>query len=253
MKSFLVVLLCWYLSIYGSQAFFSPIVKPIRYATRISSEGNKKTLSTPPAIVPRPDPSVLLSAQEDSMQRVGFVSIVATILAGTVIGINIMTAIEYVLPDGWYAAWRDWTWSLPLGIIYTAAGVSHFALKDAFVSIVPPKGTWGGLWQVPSPGAEALGLTYAEYHNAWVGICEIGGGVLLITSQLHLTQIPVQYPALLLFLLTIVVTPANIYMYTHDAIMEGKDVPLIPYPDGHYIRGFMQCFLLTLFWKLAFH
>lgn len=154
-----------------------------------------------PAEFDRPDPSILISARPGTEQQDSVFAISGAVFAGTFLVVSLLSGFEDLLPNGWFAAWRDYTWPLGLGLIFTAAGVSHFTVARAFCNIVPPYGCWGGLWRVPAPGAEALGLSYEEYHCYWTGVAEVLGGLWLIASGLGIVDVSPKVPSALLGLL----------------------------------------------------
>ena len=146
--------------------------------------------------------------------------------------------LESALPDGWYSAWQG-TWPVPLGLIFTAAGVAHFTMLEGFCNIYPGRGAWG-FWYLPGT---------ASFHVKWTGVAEIAGGVGLALGGLGVGPMGLmQASAAGLVALTLAVTPANIYMFTHGAQFPvGVEVPVI----GHAIRGVFQCILLAFFYVLA--
>jgi len=171
------------------------------------------------------------------------------VLTALVVG-PFFRVLEKALPEGWFANWRA-TWPI-VGAVYMVAGVSHFAVEQAFEAIYPPQGTWG-FWYLPgSP----------QFHVEWSGIAEVAGGSGLFLGAIAvgvarffgkeppawLRAIP-SFAALGLFLLTWAVTPANIYMYTHGAQMVGLTPGDQPIPiEFHVVRGVLQVLLLSLLW-----
>lgn len=198
----------------------------------------------------RPDPCILIAAKDDDTQKQYVIAIVIGLALGTAFVVNILDALHNnILPRGWFEAWRDCTWAVPMGSLYLFAGIGHFVAEDTFAAMVPPFGTWGNLWRIPAPGATHLGLSYAEYHTFWSGVAEILLGGTLIAAGLG-RGLPVAVPAFGLFVFTIAVTPANIYMATHD--IQPPKLPPITYPNDHCVRGILQCILLACLWQLTF-
>jgi uncharacterized membrane protein len=113
--------------------------------------------------------------------------------------------------------WQS-TWFL-LGPIFVLAGIAHFVIDKEFMNIVPPNGAWG-FWYVPGNKL---------FHVYWTGVAEVLLGSLLTiggVSQLLDISLPLNFlkgaelvnvSSFGLLLLTIMVTPANVYMYTHGA------------------------------------
>ena len=155
----------------------------------------------PPDLPERPDPSILIAARSGPEQQDAVFALAAALVLGTGICAALLGGVESALPRGWFATWRDVTWSPALGLIFATAGVTHFTVRDAFCRIVPPYGCWGGLWRIPAPGAAALGLDYEEFHVYWTGVAEILGGVWLAGSGLGLIDGDPKVPSALLGML----------------------------------------------------
>lgn len=200
-----------------------------------------------------PDPSILfLSAQGDKIQQIVFVAAFAALAVGTNLFIQLWHGPGLaLLGNEGYSNIRETIFPLVFGSIFAIVGILHFVFVENFARIVPPFGTWGGLWQVPAPFHEKLGITYEEYHSYWTGIAEFVGGFWLLAGALGFAP-STELPAFLLFVLTVGVTPANLYMFTHDA-NPGGAVPRLAYPAGHIARFLLQCGLLSNFWIMAHH
>jgi len=177
----------------------------------------------------------------ESSQAAIVAGILASLFAGTYALVSAFDAAAAAFPL--VESWKS-TFAL-LGPVFIAAGGAHFKLKDDFMNMMPAQGAWG-IWYLP-------GSKY--FHVAWTGVAELALGTGLTAGyasnllKLGLPQETVPLSAAGLFLLTILVSPANIYMYTHGAKlpMEGPEVPVA----FHAVRGFFQILLLTQFFELA--
>jgi uncharacterized membrane protein len=143
------------------------------------------------------------------------------------------------------------------GTIFAVVGICHFIFVENFARIVPPYNCWGGLWKVPAPFHRSMNITYEAYHSYWTGIVEFIGGIWLLYTGImsyitsggdSITTVSSSIlPATLLLGLTVGVTPANLYMFTHNA-SPGGIIPPLQYPYGHIARFIIQCGLLSNFY-----
>jgi len=138
------------------------------------------------------------------------------------------------------------TWPL-LGFIYLAAGIAHFTEADGFENITPPNGTWGFFYTPFSPRVNVL----------WTGVVEVFGGAWMLFGagadaagvNLPAALGPViSDGALTLYLLTWIVTPANLYALTHGA---NFPLDLETPPKAHAVRLAFQSVLLAMLWEMS--
>jgi len=197
-----------------------------------------------------PSPS-LINTYDTPVQASIFVGIFGLLYLGSWLIASGLELIESSsLIGGLYHSWQQ-TWAPVFGILFTLIGVTHFTLKAEFANIYPYQGAWG-IWYIPgSP----------SFHVLWTGVAESLGGLWLLTASiLSLMDIPIPDPnlwfisstsaaSLAIMMLIILVTPANIFSYTHGAKlpMNGPPVPL----SFHYVRGAIQCLLVAMFYELA--
>jgi uncharacterized membrane protein len=106
-------------------------------------------------------------------------------------------------------------------LLFAGSGVLHFVATDAFQSIVPP------------------GLPLRREAVYVSGACEILGALGLCLPRLRAAA------GIGLILLTIAVTPANVYMYDHAELFPTAHPALL------FWRLPLQLVLLALIWAVA--
>lgn len=191
-----------------------------------------------------PSPSRINTLPEP-FQFAVFTAISGALYVGTGASVDGIHFLQQLAPQA-MGTWMS-TWPL-LGLIYAAAGVAHFTVCEEFMNMMPAPGSWGFWYLVGSK----------RFHVLWTGVAEIVGGLLLFlggAANLLGMNVPLLGPqvasngALLLLALTILVTPANIYMYTHGAKlpMSGPAIPV----SFHYIRLSVQIVLFAFLYILA--
>lgn len=180
----------------------------------------------------------------EAQQAAAVAAIAAAIGTGTALSCAVLgPALAPHLPSFLLPTATSW---FPLGPIFVAAGVAHFTEEQGFKNMYPHSGAWG-LWYLP--GSD-------RFHVQWTGVSEVLGGAGLTLGALPFDFVPAWLSpasALGLFALTIAVTPANIYMYTHNApgpIPESVSPGALPW-QGHAARGVMQVLLLSTLWSIA--
>eukprot|EP00242_Pyramimonas_sp_CCMP2087_P002574 CAMPEP_0198228274 /NCGR_PEP_ID=MMETSP1445-20131203/112613_1 /TAXON_ID=36898 /ORGANISM="Pyramimonas sp., Strain CCMP2087" /LENGTH=261 /DNA_ID=CAMNT_0043908591 /DNA_START=75 /DNA_END=860 /DNA_ORIENTATION=- len=175
-------------------------------------------------------------------QGAGFLGVMAAIGGATYVTCSTLAPGVEALVPGLLQASRS-AWPL-LGGIYALLGVTHFASTDQYCTMMPKRGAWG-IWYLP--GAPSL-------HVYWTGAAEVLGGVGLLAGSRPDIREAVGWlepaSALGLFVLTLAITPANIYMATHNAPGPGPPGAVTPV-SGHISRGVFQVIFLSTLWGLA--
>lgn len=195
-----------------------------------------------------------VNTKDEQTQQLIVSAIFLTLFGGTYLFSSGLHQATTFLGDNFesqYQLFRN-TWPLAFGLVYSLAGITHFALSEEYENIFPTKGAWG-VWNIPGS---------KSFHVAWTGVAELAGGLGLLaggissivssssSSLAPLTSAGLESDAAAgLFLLTLAITPANIFMYTHGAKlpMESEPLPV----TFHGIRWIMQVVLLGFLYQIG--
>ena len=206
------------------------------------------SITSPGASVTTNMPNIqYIGMMEDWIQQATFVTAFVLLGVGTQLCIQLWysVGIDIVGADYFYSI-QTKLFPMAFGAIFALVGIAHFVFVENFARIVPPYNCWGQLWKVPAPFHRQMNVSYEEYHSYWSGIVECVGGIWLFYSGI-VPSLSSTVPATILFALTIGVTPANLFMFTHNA-SPGGIVPPLQYPFGHIARFVIQCGLLSNFY-----
>lgn len=134
-----------------------------------------------------------------------------------------------------FMTWSRSTWPV-LGLTYVAAGAAHFGVHQGFVDMFPHRNAWG-FFNLPGT---------PSFHVNWTGAAEILGGVGIASALLPLDTPEWITPTAAwgIFLLTVAVTPANTYMWTHNApgpLPENADESMVRRREGGATGGCQPC------------
>lgn len=224
------------------------------FTTTIPSEYHLRSRRGGAGVVAKASPSGI-DAWPELAQAAVFFGVYASLGLATIPTTKALDTISQSIGlERWRNAVIDTTLPLALGAVFLSAGVGHFVAADAFADIYPPRGTWG-IWYLPGS---------AEFHVAWTGAVEfLGGSGLAFGGLSRLFEMVrgeddndkelwvgliTPGSALMLCLLTVAVTPANIYMFTHGATM-GDMGPLDL--SFHSLRFGVQVLFLSMLIILA--
>jgi uncharacterized membrane protein len=225
LSTFIATFLLFANSFHNTETYIYSICK--RQILKPSMEINTENLTNKPTIIPGVGNEGCLIKSPSGINTLPLSNqaiIVANIFLGLFLSTyGLVSLFDYAMDtyptiNYTFSAWEA-TWLL-LGPIFMLAGIAHFVIDKEFMNIVPPNGTWG-FWFVPGG---------KRFHVYWTGVAEFILGSLLSVggiSQFFGVALPsiffinanelVSASSFGLLVLTIMMTPANIYMYTHGA------------------------------------
>lgn len=213
---------------------------------RASQNTQSTSLAKRPWLVPGYKNAVV-SQQPEGIQQLVLAGIAAGLWSGTAFCCSGLGPLLAQFLPSFLAVTKST--GLLCGPTLMAAGLMHFIKLQECCTMYPHQGAWG-CWNLPGS---------AEFHVSWTGAAYIVGGAGLAVGALPSDIVPEWLSpasAFGLFMLTIAVTPSNVYMYTHnapgpipeDVLREtGGVVPAV----GHLARGVLQVVLLSVLWGIA--